>query len=692
MSETTTTVDSPGTPTDAGGDAQRVLVLAPFGQDAAAVRQTLAAANLDSRVCADADELCQEIVRGAAAVVITEEALDDERRQRISATLADEPAWSDLPLLIMTSHVRPDGDHWRVLQGIRGTTYLVVLQRPLDSATLVSAVRVAVDARRRQYQMRDELAARQQAEALLRENMGFVEKILVSSLNGLYIYDLEEGLNVFVNPTYASLTGYTLEELRAMSGDEFFALFHVQDQPRIAAHLQALRKAADGEIHEIEYRFRCKGGDWRWYLSRDGAFSRTDDGSVRQIIGSFLDLTERKHVERALSAANETLEARVAERAAVAEQRARDLQRLAAQLSEAEHRERQRLAMLLHDDLQQLLLGAKLRLPVLVEGPQQEIEQNVDKIDQLLGECLRTSRNLTYELSPPVLQQGTLAEVIEWLGAWFYDKHNLKIAVNVATSLPPVPEHLRVFLFQAVRELLLNVIKHAGRMEARLELSFHSGALSVQVEDDGGEFEPDCVATRIQHPEGFGLFNIQQRLEALQGRLDIKKGRLGGGCFRMIVPVGEATEVSTGSSESEVAEPAFNGKPDNEPGDIRLLVVDDHQVVREGLAQLLNRQQGLVVVGLAGDGAQAIQQVETLHPDAIVMDIEMPNMNGIEATRQIKRRHASTVVVGLTLHEQGAALRGMFDAGVDDCVSKHAAAKDIIAAIRRTCRRAGEPS
>jgi signal transduction histidine kinase len=273
MSKTTSRVDSVASPGDASGLQRRVLILAPFGCDASIVWQVLCAAGLEAEICAGVEEACAEIRRGAAAVVVAEEALADQARQRITAALADEPAWSDLPLLILGSHVRPGGDGWPVLKAIEGTTYLVVLDRPLHTSTLVSAVRVAVESRRRQYQVRDELAARRRAE---------------------------------------------------------------------------------DDLHRL----------------------------------------------------NESLEQQVAERTAVAEQRAHGLQRLAAELNEAEHRERQRLAKLLHNDLQQLLLAVKLRLPVLMECPRDELEQHVARIDQLLAECLSTSRNLTHELSPRCFRSG----------------------------------------------------------------------------------------------------------------------------------------------------------------------------------------------------------------------------------------------------------------------------------------------
>jgi PAS domain S-box-containing protein len=128
----------------------------------------------------------------------------------------------------------------------------------------------------------------------------FLQKVLTSSLNGLYIYDLEEGANTFINPAYTRITGYTLQDLKSMKGPEFFALFHPEDQVRVATHMKSIRHVADSDILEIEYRFKAADGRWIWCLSRDTVFERSDEGTVRQILGTFMDITGRKRMEDAL--------------------------------------------------------------------------------------------------------------------------------------------------------------------------------------------------------------------------------------------------------------------------------------------------------------------------------------------------------------------------------------------------------
>ena len=141
----------------------------------------------------------------------------------------------------------------------------------------------------------------------LEEQKRFLDKVLSTSLNGIYIYDLEKQNNVYINEQYKELTGWTLEDFNAADGETLFALFHPDDQPQIAAHMAKVAQASDDDTLEIEYRFKMSDGRWVWLLSRDRVFARKDEGEVKQFIGTCLDITERKQME-------ERLEERVEER------------------------------------------------------------------------------------------------------------------------------------------------------------------------------------------------------------------------------------------------------------------------------------------------------------------------------------------------------------------------------------------
>jgi PAS domain S-box-containing protein len=136
-------------------------------------------------------------------------------------------------------------------------------------------------------------------EDVLIESEGFAYKVLNASLNGIYIHDVTLGQNVFINKQYTTITGYTLDDLKNLDGTQFFELFHPDDRKRVAEHMEKLVGSA-GETLEIEYRFKTRDQRWIWCLSRDSVFAHNPHDSVCQIIGTFLDITDRKRSEASL--------------------------------------------------------------------------------------------------------------------------------------------------------------------------------------------------------------------------------------------------------------------------------------------------------------------------------------------------------------------------------------------------------
>ncbi len=144
-------------------------------------------------------------------------------------------------------------------------------------------------------------------------DLGLFLKVLDASLNGMYVYDLAAGVNTFVNAEYTRITGYDLAQLQAMDGETFHRLFHPDDLTAVLAHLAGLTSAADGECREVEYRFRHRSGEWIWCLSRGSVLERAGDGSARSIIGTFLDIGDRKRAEADLSLSRASVRERQAE-------------------------------------------------------------------------------------------------------------------------------------------------------------------------------------------------------------------------------------------------------------------------------------------------------------------------------------------------------------------------------------------
>lgn len=249
------------------------------------------------------------------------------------------------------------------------------------------------------------------------------------------------------------------------------------------------------------------------YLAKEArpAWGRLTVSPVRGVsvehpfaIGMLEDITEQKQAEAEIRTYQEQLRS------------------LASELSLTEERERRRLATDLHDHIGQILALAQIKLGAMRElASSSSLAASMDEIRRLVEQSIQYTRSLTFELSPPILYDLGFEAAVEWLGEVIQNQQGMRIEVQTERHPLPMDDEIRVLLFQAVRELLVNVVKHAKAQRAKVTIERMGNHIGIKVEDDGVGLGISPGAP-LSSARGFGLFSIRERLKYLGGHLEVE--------------------------------------------------------------------------------------------------------------------------------------------------------------------------
>lgn len=577
------------------------------------------------------------------------------------------------PIIFLSGVDTMDAD---VVRGLMSgaVDYLV---KPIVPEILKNKVSVFVDLYRLRERVKQQVL--QQSEERFR--------LLVEGVQDYAIFMLDrEGLVTTWNVGAERLTGYQEVEILGRHYESFYPAEELASgQP--ARDLQMTAASAQDSRVEQD-RWMVRKDSTRFIANVVVTGLRDERGSLRGYAVVIRDVTERKTADEALHRLTAELEQRVTARTRELLVLRDRLRAFAMQLNLTEQRERRRLANDLHDYLAQLLVVVRLKVlqaaPLIADGKAARL---LKEADEAITQSVEYTRSLVAKLAPPSLHDFGLTEALEWLASQM-QRHGLAIVVHQDIETLALPEDHAVLMYQSIRELLFNVLKHAAATQATLSVTVtpHE-TLEVTVADDGQGFDPAAIDLPAIGSKCFGLFSTRERMEVLGGRLELSSAVGQGTRATLSMPYRPLTEPagSRGTPPSRRTEPA-GLRPDRRaprpaPAPLRVLLVDDHAMVRQGLRSLLEGHDDVQVVGEAGDGALGIELAGALHPDVVVMDVTMPQVDGVEATRQIKQAHPAIAVVGLSVHGTTQVEAAMKAAGAAGFVSKESAGDELYEAI-----------
>ncbi len=563
------------------------------------------------------------------------------------------------------------------------------LFKPVVPEVLRSKVSVFVDL----YRMREcvKLQAVREGEERFR--------LLVDSIKDYSILLLSpDGTVTSWNPGTRLIEGYDAHEVIGRNHSEFFTADDIErGYPTLA-----LEMAASAGQHEDE-GWRVRKNGTRFWANVVLTAMKDEAGKLNGFARVARDLTERKVAEEQLRTLAMELEQRVSERTEELLQSRARLRELATELTLTEQRERRRLAGELHDYLAQLLVLIRIKIRQTSSLVKDATPTSLlMEADRAIIDSLNYTRSLVAELAPPPLQEFGLLEGFGWLAEQMKN-HGLTVTIKKNVQPIVLPDDQAVLVFQSTRELLFNVLKHAGTDQAEVTIGTdQAGHLVVTVEDRGHGFNPDEMTGHHDERKRFGLFSVRERAEAMGGRLVVTSVLHQGTCAALTIPYRPVPPKTEARKRSElgVLSPEFaeSGTPENSTLGaqdsglrretvIRVLLADDHAMVRQGLRSILDAYQDISVVGEAADGEEAVELARLLTPDVIVMDVNMPRMDGIEATRRIKSHWPGLVVIGLSVSNRGQVESLLLEAGASCYVSKEAAGDELHGAIMAAVQR-----
>jgi PAS domain S-box-containing protein len=489
-------------------------------------------------------------------------------------------------------------------------------------------------------------------------------RVLVETMNeGAATLD-KDGTVLYGNASFARILGVPLEDVIGTPLQKYFTL---QEQLKLRALI------GDGLEGESRGEVSLARSDGQRRLVRF-SLSPVHDFGIRTICVVATDMTELSGANEALKSSEDTL------------------RNLSGRLLRLQDEERRRISRDLHDVTGQKLALLSMDLSGILK---KKIIAKDEDTNRLLLESISLSnevnkeiRTLSYLLHPPLLDELGLPSAVEWFTQGFENRTGIHVSVDIPSSLVRLTPDVEVALFRIVQESLANVHRYSGSATAYVRARSDAGEVRLEIGDFGkGMSEESKIPNRTSvAPLGVGIQGMKERLRQLSGTLEIISQPGKGTLVTAILPISsQRREISDPYEGSEIREVQLiptGGVAESNGWRKRILIADDHDVLRRGIRTMLESDPGLEVCGEAVDGKDALEKTLAQAPDLVILDINMPIMNGLDVLRQIVRHRPQTKVLAFSVHDSKQIVEEILAAGAHSYLSKATAGQHLVHEVR----------
>jgi PAS domain S-box-containing protein len=652
----------------------RVLLLAPVGRDAALTQAILGHAGIESLAYSRLDELQRNLAEGAGAALITEEAVIGRDIRELLEWIAHQPSWSDFPFIVLLEPGVSAESSSQEREALQQSGNLALLERPVGTATLVSAVRAALRARRRQYEVHDALVALTASERRYRTLAEALPQLVwTSKPNGEHDYLSRQWLDYAGIPEEQQLGFGWLDKV-----------VHPDDRERVRECWMAAM--AGRSEYDLEYRLGRADGQYRWFKARATPV-RDGDRTVRWF-GTCTDITDIVEARETLARSREELERLIAERTrslAAANERlmAETAERLRTEEALRQSQKLEAIGQLtsgVAHDFNNLLTGVLGNLELLERGLKSDEEplrrvraarSAAERGARLTHQLLAFSRKQRLAPAPLDLNRlvGEATDMLfRTIGATIRIETVLTEGLWPALVDPTQIELVLLNLAINARDAMPDggrlTIRTANISRGDVPRHLRSADYVLIAVSDIGEGMSEEVLRRAVEPffttkepgkgSGLGLSMVHGVATQSGGGLHIDS-RVGRGTT-VSVYLPRALGKSASAREPEAPSASVHRSA-------TILVVDDDAEVREVAVNCL---QGLGYRMIAAENGPAALKIlaQASQVDLLLADMAMPGMNGVELIRKARERNPGLLAMLVT----GYAEIGSFSLAEGDFV------------------------